>query len=69
MRSSMLYALERGRPPEIDFLNGEIVTRGAALGVPTPVNTALVDCVRRIERGAASSSVEGLITLARSLAD
>src|SRR5262249_2259400 len=28
MRSSMLYALERGRPPEIDYLNGEIVRRG-----------------------------------------
>jgi 2-dehydropantoate 2-reductase len=41
MRSSMLAALERGRPPAVDFLNGEIVTRGARHGVPTPVNAAI----------------------------
>src|SRR5438132_8030047 len=28
MRSSMLAAIERGRTPAIDFLNGEVVTRG-----------------------------------------
>src|SRR4029077_10002754 len=48
MRSSMLYALERGRPPEIDFLNGEIVRRALAHGVATPVNAALVTLVRAI---------------------
>jgi 2-dehydropantoate 2-reductase len=60
MRSSMLYALERGRQPEIDFLNGEIVRRGAALGVPTPVNAALVEQVRAIARGEARSELTGL---------
>jgi 2-dehydropantoate 2-reductase len=48
MRSSMLYALERGRPVEIDFLNGEVVTRGAALGVSTPVNAALVAQLKQL---------------------
>jgi 2-dehydropantoate 2-reductase len=38
MRSSMLAAIERGRPPAVDYLNGEIVERGRRLGVPTPVN-------------------------------
>lgn len=38
MRSSMLAAIERGRPPAVDFLNGEIVDRGRSLGVATPVN-------------------------------
>ena len=57
LRSSMLYALERGRPPEIDFLNGEIVRRGAALGVATPVNAALVEAVRAVEARRASSSL------------
>lgn len=56
LRSSMLYALERGRPPEIDFLNGEVVRRGVSFGVPTPVNRALVDEVRSILSGASSSS-------------
>jgi len=41
MRSSMLAAIERGRPPAVDFLNGEIVTRGTRLGIPTPINAAV----------------------------
>jgi 2-dehydropantoate 2-reductase len=60
MRSSMLYALERGRPPEIDHLNGEIVRRGAALGVPTPVNSALVDELYAIVRGHSRSEIPRL---------
>jgi 2-dehydropantoate 2-reductase len=63
MRSSMLYALERGRPPEIDYLNGEIVGRGAVHGVPTPVNRALVAQVRAIERKQAAPSLETLRAL------
>jgi 2-dehydropantoate 2-reductase len=56
MRSSMLAAIERGRPPAIDFLNGEIVTRGARYGVATPVNARVVDTVWAIARGEVSSS-------------
>jgi 2-dehydropantoate 2-reductase len=63
LRSSMLYAIERGRPPEIDFLNGEIVTRGAALGVPTPVNAALVAQVGAIVRKEARSEIPALRAL------
>jgi 2-dehydropantoate 2-reductase len=69
MRSSMLYALERGRPPEIDHLNGEIVRRGEALSIPTPVNRALVERVRAIEARRERSSLQGLLSLARSLND
>jgi 2-dehydropantoate 2-reductase len=36
LRSSMLHDIERGRPTEIDVLNGEIARLGAELGVPTP---------------------------------
>ncbi|MDI1477039.1 2-dehydropantoate 2-reductase [Polyangium sp. y55x31] len=41
MRSSMLAAIERGRPPAVDFLNGEITSRGLSLGVATPINAAI----------------------------
>jgi 2-dehydropantoate 2-reductase len=41
MRSSMLAAIERGRPPAVDFLNGEITARGARFGIPTPINAAI----------------------------
>ena len=50
MRSSMLYALERGRPLEIEHLNGEVVRRGAEHGVPTPVNSMLVSEVHALAR-------------------
>jgi 2-dehydropantoate 2-reductase len=60
MRSSMLAAIERGRTPAIDFLNGEIVTRGAAHGVPTPVNQRIVEIVWEVARGRRRSSRETL---------
>jgi 2-dehydropantoate 2-reductase len=50
-RSSMLQDLERGRPTEIDAINGYVVARGAALGVPTPVNATLARAIRaRVRR-------------------
>jgi len=60
MRSSMLAAIERGRTPAIDFLNGEVVTRGAKHGVPTAVNQRIVDTVWAIAKGETTSSRETL---------
>ena len=60
MRSSMLAAIERGRTPAIDFLNGEVVTRGAKHGVPTPVNARIVETVWAIAKGEQTSSRETL---------
>lgn len=42
--------IERGRPTEIDALNGYLVRRGAELGVPTPMNEALCALVKLRER-------------------
>jgi 2-dehydropantoate 2-reductase len=53
--SSTAQDLERGRPTEIDALNGFVVRRGAALGVPTPANQALVALVKLRERVAAAN--------------
>lgn len=39
--SSTAQDLMRGRPSEIDYLNGHIARRGKALGIATPANTAL----------------------------
>jgi 2-dehydropantoate 2-reductase len=44
--ASTAQDLERGRRTEIDALNGFIVRRGAELGVPTPVNQALLALVK-----------------------
>jgi 2-dehydropantoate 2-reductase len=56
MRSSMLSALERGREPAVDFLNGEVVERAARHGLPVPVNTRARELVWAIARGERSSS-------------
>jgi 2-dehydropantoate 2-reductase len=51
--SSTAQDLNRGKHTEIDALNGLIVRRGAVLGVPTPVNQALLALVklREVQRG------------------
>jgi 2-dehydropantoate 2-reductase len=58
LRSSMLSAIERGRVPAIDFLNGEVVSRGAERDIETPVNTRIVDTIWSIARGENRSSRE-----------
>jgi 2-dehydropantoate 2-reductase len=60
MRSSMLAAIERGRTPAIDFLNGEIALRGERHGVPTPQNRKVCEAVWAIARGEQQSSREAL---------
>lgn len=45
-RSSMLQDIERGRPTEIDAINGWVAARGTAHGVPVPLNTTLTRLVR-----------------------
>jgi 2-dehydropantoate 2-reductase len=65
LKSSMLQSLERGRRPEIDFMNGFVVERGQEKGVPTPVNEALAAIVREIEAGTRLISPENLKGLLR----
>ena len=48
--SSTAQDLSRGRPTEIDALNGYIARRGAELGVPVPVNHALFTLVKLAEQ-------------------
>jgi len=47
--SSTAQDMARGKPSEIDHLNGFVARRGAALGVATPANQALHALVRLIE--------------------
>src|SRR2546421_523135 len=48
--SSTAQDLSRGRPTEIDALNGYISRRGAELGVSVPVNHALFTLVKLAEQ-------------------
>lgn len=49
-KTSMLQSREKGSMTEIDFINGAVVRQGVQYGVPTPVNAALVACIKGIER-------------------
>ena len=55
-KASMLQSLEKGSITEIDFINGAVVRWGRRLGVATPVNAALVACIKGIERSLATRS-------------
>lgn len=54
--SSTAQDLMAGKPTEIDALNGHVVRRGAALGVPAPVNRTMVALVRLLESAPAEAS-------------
>jgi 2-dehydropantoate 2-reductase len=47
---STLQSLRRGRPTEIDYLNGEVVRLGRQQNLATPLNEAIVDMVHQVER-------------------
>lgn len=50
LRGSTWQSIARGRPTEVDFLNGEIVRRGETLGVPTPYDSRVVEAIHEVER-------------------
>jgi 2-dehydropantoate 2-reductase len=54
-RSSMWEDLTRGRPTEVDYLNGEIVRLAASCGAKAPLNARMVEIVHDAERRAAGS--------------
>jgi 2-dehydropantoate 2-reductase len=47
--SSTAHDLRRGKPTEIDYLNGHVIRRGELLGVPTPTNRLLWAAVKLLE--------------------
>jgi 2-dehydropantoate 2-reductase len=51
MRSSMLAAIERGRVPAVDYLNGEVVDRGRLHGIATPMNARVRSFVWDVAAG------------------
>jgi 2-dehydropantoate 2-reductase len=49
-KASMLQDVEARRPTEIDYLNGGIVRFGDERAVPTPLNKAILELVKGVER-------------------
>lgn len=50
-RPSMGQDMLKGRRTEIEHINGFISRKGAEIGIATPANDAIVDLVKRVERG------------------
>ena len=50
--ASMLDDLLRGKPIEIDALSGDVVRRGKAHGIPTPIHAVFEAALRPFEFGA-----------------
>jgi 2-dehydropantoate 2-reductase len=46
---SVLQSIRRGRPSEVDYLNGEIAEMGSSHGFPTPLNERLMIMVKDVE--------------------
>ncbi len=60
LRSSMLAAIERGREPPVDFLNGEVVDRAERHGLQVPVNAAVRSLIHDIAGKRSRSSLDTL---------
>jgi 2-dehydropantoate 2-reductase len=59
--ASMQQDLLRGRPTEIDYMNGAVTTLGAEHGVPCPVNRALTAIIKTMEAQARSLLPEKML--------
>jgi 2-dehydropantoate 2-reductase len=47
---STLQSIRRGSLTEVDYLNGAVVTAAEAVGMPVPINSAIVALVHEVER-------------------
>jgi len=66
-RASMAQDVTKGRPTEIDYMNGHVVAQGRARGVPTPVSEAVVEMIHAIERRERKPAAENIeLTLRRA---
>ena len=54
-RSSLLIDLQQGKPIEVEALQGSVVRRGLAKGVPTPYLAALYAVLKPYEHGPATT--------------
>ena len=48
---SMLQDIKNGKACEIDAINGVVVEFGKKNGVPTPINSRIVEVIKKIESG------------------
>ena len=51
IRPSMLQDLEKGKPCEVEYINGEVCRWGKKYGIATPVNDKIVELIKKEESG------------------
>jgi 2-dehydropantoate 2-reductase len=66
-RPSMLQDVIRGRRTEIDYLNGYVCAEGRRVGIPTPVNEAVVRTMKSYPVGALKPDPRNLEPILRAL--
>jgi 2-dehydropantoate 2-reductase len=59
-RASMAQDVAKGRPTEIDEMNGHVVAKGREQDIPTPVSAATVEMVHGIEAGRHKAGPENI---------
>ncbi len=59
-KASMAQDVHKGRPTEIDYMNGHVVAKGKDKGVATPISTAAVSVVREIDAGTRKQAPENI---------
>lgn len=63
--TTVLQDWTKGRRSEAGDINGVVVRSGIDLGIPTPVNAAILEVARRIESGELETGVDNLALLER----
>jgi 2-dehydropantoate 2-reductase len=66
-RPSLLQDILKGRRTEVDYLNGYVARKGREVGIPAPMNEAVVQVIKRVEAGELAPSPANLDLLAAHL--
>jgi 2-dehydropantoate 2-reductase len=48
---SMLQDLKKGKPCEVDAINGVVCEFGRKHNIPTPINDKIVEIIKKIQNG------------------
>jgi 2-dehydropantoate 2-reductase len=67
VKSVTLRDFERGRPPEVEAVTGELLRRARRHGIDAPANQATYDMLAEIGAGSRTPSPDNLAELARRL--
>ncbi len=60
LKATMLQDLEKGKPTEVDAINGAVSAFGRKVGCPTPMNDRVVEIIHDIEKGKLTPSFDNL---------